>query len=104
MSAPEAKAQPPSPVRMTVRIAGLAANSSTARPSASYMSRDSAFSRAGLLRMIQPSAPSLRAMSFAGSLAMASDNLPFAQRFDLRRAVAQRAQHLLRRLAGRGRG
>src|SRR5216684_976785 len=62
MSAPETKALPPAPDSTTTRIAGSLAKSARISFAACHISSEVALSRSGLLKIIVPIGPSLRAI------------------------------------------
>ena len=59
MSAPETKAFSPAPFSTITRIAGSASSRSSASGSARHMATESALCFAGLLKVIQPTAPAV---------------------------------------------
>src|SRR3989442_983888 len=61
MSAPETKDCPPAPARTTTRISSSAAKSSRILAAACHISSETALCRSGLLKIIVPTRPSLRA-------------------------------------------
>ena len=65
MSAPEAKALPPAPVTTMTRTDGSALKSAMISSAASHMSSEIALCRSGLLKIIQPTPPSLREIIFS---------------------------------------
>src|SRR3954468_24281139 len=106
MSAPETKARSPAPLTTTTLTVGSLAKESTIRPRALHMSRETALCRAGLLKTIQPTAPSFRAImrsvpTSIGSLLAprSSDCLVATQASDVSLAVAQGSQDEVRVLS-----
>src|SRR5262245_2810941 len=61
MSAPDTNALPPAPVTTTTRTSSSLAKSSRMRVPACHISSDTALWRAGLLKVMVPTRPSLRA-------------------------------------------
>jgi hypothetical protein len=61
MSAPDTNALPPAPVTTSTRTSSSLANSSRMRVPACHISSDTALCRAGLLKVIVPTRPSLPA-------------------------------------------
>src|SRR5262245_19012390 len=61
MSAPDTNALPPAPVTTTTRTSSSPAKSSRMRLAASHISRETALWRSGLLKIMVPTRPSLRA-------------------------------------------
>src|SRR5262245_19954021 len=115
MSAPDTNALPPAPESTTTRTASSRPNASRILGTACHMSTETALWRAGLLNVIQPTAPSLRAimrsvpvsMVFsigvpAAKLAVLHDLAP-AQAGNRLVVVAERTQHLVGVLAALGR-
>src|SRR6476660_8517450 len=60
MSAPDTNALPPAPVTTSTRTSSSLANSSRMRLPACHISSDTALCRAGLLKIMVPTRPSLR--------------------------------------------
>jgi hypothetical protein len=71
ISAPALKAFSPAPFSTITRTSGSAAQAWSASGSDCHISNEVALWRAGLLKMIHPIAPSLRAISFSVSVSMA---------------------------------
>src|SRR3954466_11052708 len=105
MSAPDMKARPPAPASTITRIASSREKSSMISGTASHISTDTALCRAGLLKIIQPTAPSLRAImrSVLTTSCIGSHHLARAKIRDRRGIIAKLAQHFIRMLAGIGR-
>src|SRR5262249_24781962 len=114
-SAPDTNALPPAPESTTTRMASSRPNASRILGTACHMSTETALCRAGLLKVIQPTAPSLRAimrsvpvsMGFsvgvqAAKLAVLHDLAP-PQAGNHLVVVAERTQHLVGMLAALGR-
>src|SRR6266480_1131082 len=107
MSAPDTNALPPAPESTTTRIASSRANASRMFGTACHMPTETALCRAGLLKVIQPTAPSLRAIirsvpvSIAFSISLARSRAAVLHAFAPAQAgnclvvVAERAQHLV---------
>src|SRR5712675_1884479 len=104
MSAPETNDLPPAPVRTTTRTSSSLAKSSRIFAAACHISSDTALCRSGLLKIIVPTCPSLRASILSlGSMRLSSDHLGLLQLLDLRVREAELAQHLDRVLSAAGR-
>src|SRR4051794_18307273 len=105
MSAPDMKARPPAPASTITRVASSREKSSMISGTASHISTDTALCRAGLLKIIQPTAPFLRAImrSVLTTSCIGSHHLARAKIGDRRGVISKLAQHFVRMLAGIGR-
>ena len=76
MSAPEAKALPPAPVTTMTRTDGSAPKSAMISSAASHISSEIALWRSGLLKIIQPTPPSLREIILSLCIAVLLKRFP----------------------------